>query len=392
MLTFKRFNLILILIFLSIGINDFFVMSFMKKMMGSDNYLWIFRICILTILILFGLKDYLSYLKIKYNYAILVSLITFTILISSYNSFIFFTDFTKNLLGHFFYIYIIFFLLQTKEIINNKTIEFIGLLLILLGLLSSLSYILIGGSDAIRNPAGVYLNVINFPTYGFIGLLIVAQKRVYIFYLVITIILTITYLEINRTLFLAAIIFYLISQKKDLGIFKIFSYSTWIILSLIATLIIGIIEFDQLTTTSFSTGRGQIWMMNWIQFINFDFLSALFGSTINYNNNLDIYENYDQINLSLNYFQLHSVTLKTLLDYGIMGFIIVMIIFKNKKQKRFEDSFNLINALFFSCFVIASLNSSTNFIKMDIYGLLMFIALAASNQKSSLIKLNRFGN
>lgn len=384
MITIKRLNFILLLIFLSIGINDFFIMSFLKQIIGSDSYLWIFRFSVLSALISIGLTDYLSYLKIKYHYSILIFLIFFIILISSYNSFITLNDSAKNLLGHVFYIYIIFYLLQTKEIINDKTIEFIGFLLILLGVLSSLSFLFLGGNDAVRNPAGTYLNIINFPTFGFIGLLLVSQRRIIIFYLVLTIILTISFLEINRSLFLATIIFYLIVQKKDLGIFKIFPYSIWILLSLIVTLIIGILEFEQFTTTTISTGRGQIWMINWIQFINLDFLSILFGNTISYDNTLDISENYDQINLSLNLYQLHSVALKTLLDYGIIGFILIMIIFNNKKQFRFDHSYDLTNALFFSCLAIVSLNSSTNFIKMDIYGLLMFVALAAYNQNFRL--------
>ena len=112
MFVIKRLNFILILIFLSIGINDFFIMSFLKTIISTDNYLWAFRICILSILILLGFKEYLSYFKIKYHYVVLISLIVITVLIASYNSFVDLTDFTKNLLGHIFYIYItrIFFI------------------------------------------------------------------------------------------------------------------------------------------------------------------------------------------------------------------------------------------------------------------------------------------
>ena len=389
----KKFHLALILIFLAIGMNDLFIMNYLNKITGTDNLLWIFRFGVLLILILFGLHNYLSYFKLKLHYLIFIFLIAFVVLISSFNSFISLTDFTKNLLGHVFYIYIILYLLSSKEIITDKTIQFIGVILLLLGALSSLSFLLLGENNTVRDPAGTYLNIINFPTFGFIGLLLISQKRVLIFYMVIMIILLISFLEINRSLFIAVIIFYLIIQKKDLGIFKLFSYSTWIILSLITTLIVGILEFEQLSTTTFSTGRGQIWMINWMQFINLDFLSILFGNTINYDNTFNISENFDQINLSMNFFQLHSTPLKTLLDYGIIGFILIMIIFKNKKQYRFDHSYDLINALFFSCFLLVSLNSSTSFIKMDIYVLLMFVALAASNKNYRFRnKLNKQGD
>ena len=100
----KKFHLALILIFLAIGMNDLFIMNYLNKITGTDNLLWIFRFGVLLILILFGLHNYLSYFKLKLHYLIFIFLIAFVVLISSFNSFISLTDFTKNLLGHVFYI------------------------------------------------------------------------------------------------------------------------------------------------------------------------------------------------------------------------------------------------------------------------------------------------
>jgi hypothetical protein len=75
-----------------------------------------------------------------------------------------------------------------------------------------------------------------------------------------------------------------------------------------------------------------------------------------------------------------------LLDYGIIGFILIVLIFK-KNNKVFNKFSIIAKALFFFCLTISALNSSTNFLKFDIYGLLMFFALALSN-KTYYLKSN----
>jgi len=379
-LTIKRFHIALILIFLSIGINDFFIMSLLNKVIGSDSYLLIFRSFVIMILILFGLRNF-SYISITNHNFVLFLLVALTILIGSFNSLSTISSLLKYLFGHVFYICIIIYLLQTKEIYDSKTFKLIGLMLIVLGAFSSIGFFLSDANTGLKDPSAIFLNMINFPTFGFIGFLIITYDRALFFHLLVILILMISYLEINRSLFLSVIVFYLIIQNKDFGFFKNFSYSTWIFLSLIFTLVIGIIEFDQSVTTTMSSGRGHIWMLNWIQFLNLDLNSILFGTTIDYNNVINVSEDYSQINTMLNYQQLHSVSLKTLLDYGIFGFIFIIIIFKNKKNYRSDYLFYLSSAIFFTCFTLTALNSVTNFIKMDLYGLLMFISLAASNQK-----------
>ena len=106
------------------------------------------------------------------------------------------------------------------------------------------------------------------------------------------------------------------------------------------------------------------------------------GGPVDYEILKDNLLQYSQINVNTdNFFQIHSASLKTLLDYGIIGFLFILLIFKNKKQDYSNKLFNLSNAIFFFCFIMSSLGSSTNFIKFDIYGLLMFVTLSISNKK-----------
>jgi hypothetical protein len=213
-------------------------------------------------------------------------------------------------------------------------------------------------------------------------------NRIFIFHILITVFLIIFYIKIERSAFLATLIFYLIIQKKDFGIFKKFSYSIWILLSFVASLIISFVEFNQAITETVSTGRGHIWWLNFEQFINGNYVEILFGKLINYIKLTDKALLYSsQINLSTdNFNQLHSISIKTLLDYGIIGFILIVLIFK-KNNKVFNKFSIIAKALFFFCLTISALNSSTNFLKFDIYGLLMFFALALSN-KTYYLKSN----
>ena len=148
------------------------------------------------------------------------------------------------------------------------------------------------------------------------------------------------------------------------------------------TLIVSIIEFDTDITNTLSTGRGHIWAAHWMELRNFKIEDKMFGGPVDYEILKDNLLQYSQINVNTdNFFQIHSASLKTLLDYGIIGFLFILLIFKNKKQDYSNKLFNLSNAIFFFCFIMSSLGSSTNFIKFDIYGLLMFVTLSISNKK-----------
>lgn len=384
MLTIQKKNLSLILIFISIGINDFFIMSYLTKIFGTEIFLWPLRYLIL-IMIFFLNKNNLRFYISKRNYPLIVfffASIIFGTIISTLSIGLL----ISNIITHFFYISILLFLFQANDLFDEDTFQFIGSILVILGVISALCFLLLD-IETIRDPAGKYINLINFPTYGFLGLMILTFKRPYIFIIITILILVVAFYEINRTLVLATIIFYLIIGKKDFGFFKKISYPFLILLTLLITLIIGFFEINILTTQTLSNGRGQIWYINFLSLINSDILSILFGSRIN---NLDMinqsYE-YNYINHSINYFQLHSVIFKTLLDYGIIGFILVLFIFANSnKRSQFNSQLHLYVSLFFFNYIVVILNSSTNFVKYDLYGLILFVALAGSitNIKKSI--------
>lgn len=384
MLTIQKKNLSLILIFISIGINDFFIMGYLTKIFGTEIFLWPLRYLILIMIFVLN-KNNSRFFISKSNYPLFVfffvSIIFGTIISTLSVGFL-----LLNLITHFFYISILLFLFQANDLFDEDTFQFIGFILVILGAISALCFLLLN-IEAVRDPAGKYFNVINFPTYGFLGLMIVTFKRPYIFSIITILILIMAFYEINRTLFLATIIFYLIINKKDFGFFKKISYPFLILLTLLITLLIGFLEINILTTQTLSNGRGQIWYINFISFINSDISSILFGTLFNNLNLINLSNEYNYINHSINYFQLHSVVFKTLLDYGIVGFIILLFIFANtNKRTQSNSQRHLYVSLFFFNYIIIILNSSTNFVKYDLYGLILFVALAVL--KANIKKIN----
>ena len=382
-LNLNKFNLILGLIFLSIGINEFYINTLLYRILGTNNYLSVLRLFVIIVLIFYQLNNYRYFKKLDKFYCKLFLCIMFSLAFSGLS---YMNNFFTYWASHFFYIYIIFFLLMTKELLNQETIKYIGKLLLFLGFISILGYYnLIYQSS---NTASFTSDLITIPTIFLIGALLLSFNRIFIFHILITVFLIIFYIKIERSAFLATLIFYLIIQKKDFGIFKKFSYSIWILLSFVASLIISFVEFNQAITETVSTGRGHIWWLNFEQFINGNYVEILFGKLINYIELTDKALLYSsQINLSTdNFNQLHSISIKTLLDYGIIGFILIVLIFK-KNNKVFNKFSIIAKALFFFCLTISALNSSTNFLKFDIYGLLMFFALALSN-KTYYLKSN----
>jgi hypothetical protein len=382
-LNLNKFNLILGLIFLSIGINEFYINTLLYRILGTNNYLWVLRLFVIVVLIFYQLNNYRYFKKLDKYYCKLFLCIMFSLAFSSLS---YMNNFFTYWASHFFYIYIIFFLLMTKELLNQETIKYIGKLLLFLGFVSIFGYynLIYQSSDT----ASFTLDLIGIPTIFLIGALLLSFNRIFIFHILITVFLIIFYIKIERSAFLATLIFYLIIQKKDFGIFKKFSYLIWILLSFVASLITGFVEFNQAITEAVSTGRGHIWWLNLEQFINGNYVEILFGKLINYIELTDKAHLYSpQINLPTdNFNQLHSISIKTLLDYGIIGFILIVLIFK-KNNKVFNKFSIIAKALFFFCLTISALNSSTNFLKFDIYGLLMFFALALSN-KTYYLKSN----
>jgi hypothetical protein len=324
------------------------------------------------------LSNYRHFVKLEQKYVIIFLLFAITIVFNSLN-------FKENLLnyyfGYLFYFYIIIFLFQTKELFSEKSIKLIGLTLFFLGCLSSFSYnnLKFYFSDIVIESSG--LNFINFPNYGFISLFLLFYNRVLIFIFLIISSIIIFYYDEARSCLLATIIFYLIIKKKDLGLFRIFSFSIWILFTLIITLIAGILEFEQSFTTSLSGGRGHIWMIYWMKFSKLSFFEILFGTSFDFVNILNNISQYPQINVLANFFiQLHNASLKTLLDLGLVGFVLILFLFKNKSRDYSNKLIVIANALFFFNLAIVSLNSTTNFVKFDIYGLLMLISLAITNK------------
>ena len=375
-LNLNKFNLILGLIFLSIGINEFYIHILLYRILGTYNYLWVLRFFVIVVLIFYQLNNYRYFKKIDKYYYKLFLCIMFSLALSSLN---YMNNFFTYWAVHFFYIYIIFFLLMTKQLLNQETIKYIGKLLLFLGFISYFSYY-----NLIYQPnktASFTIDLITIPTIGLIGALLLFFNRIFIFHILITTFFIIFYVKIERSSFLATLIFYLIIQKKDFGIFKKFSYSIWILLFFVVSLITAFFEFPQGITETISTGRGHIWATNFGEFMNGNYFEILFGKTINYAELSDKTLLYlPQINLpSDNFNQLHSISLKTLVHYGIIGFILILLIYK-KKNNTFNKFSILANALFIFCLIISSLNSSASFLKFDIFGLLTFFALALSNK------------
>jgi len=374
----RKFNLVLLLIILSVGFQDYFIEKNFILIFNA-NYIWVIRFFVIIIIFLFQINNYKYYNKVEIKNIILFVPIFMSIIINSHNID---GSLIKYLFGHYFYIHIIFFLFQSKHLINDSTVKLIGYILILLGFLSSYCSFDLALKLNIDYADSLGLNFINFPAWSFLGIFILFKDRPYLFSVLVLCSLVIFISDEVRSASLATIIFFLIVSKKDFKIFNFFSYSSLILFSLLMTLFVSIIEFDTNITSTISTGRGHIWAAHWMQFKNFNIEDIMFGGKVDYEILKDLLSQYSQINVLLdNFFQIHSVSLKTLLDYGIIGFLFIMLIFKNKKQDYSDKLFNLSNAIFFFCLAISSLNSSTNFIKFDIYGLLMLIALSISNQK-----------
>lgn len=376
-LNLKKFNLILLLIILSVGFNDYFIgKNFL--LIFNTNYIWVIRFFIIIIILLFQINNYEYYNKLEIKHLILFAPIFISIIVNSHNIEV---SLIKYWLGHYFYIHIIFFLFQSKQLISERTVKLIGFILVLLGFFSSYCFFDIAQKLNI-DYVNLGLNFINFPAWGFLGIFIISKDRPYILSILVFCSLVIFYSDVSRSAFLATIIFFLIISKKDFKIFNFFSYSSIILFSLLMTLIVSIIEFDTDITNTLSTGRGHIWAAHWMELRNFKIEDKMFGGPVDYEILKDNLLQYSQINVNTdNFFQIHSASLKTLLDYGIIGFLFILLIFKNKKQDYSNKLFNLSNAIFFFCFIMSSLGSSTNFIKFDIYGLLMFVTLSISNKK-----------
>lgn len=375
---FKQFNFILFLILLTAGFQDFFIQKLFYQIFNTDYFIWIFRFITIFMILLYQLSNYRIFLKLEQKYVIIFLLFAIIIVFNSLN-------FKENLLkyyfGYFFYFYIIIFLFQAKDLFSEKSIKLIGLTLFFLGCLSSFvfCYLEFYFSDiGIELPN---LNFISFPYYGFIGFFLLFYNRVSLFIFFIISFIIIFYYDEARTSLIATIIFYLIIKKKDLGLFRIFSFPIWILFTLIITFIVGIFEFEQPLTETLSTGRGHIWMVYWMEFSKLSFFEILFGTFIDFENTLNNISLYPQINVSANFFtELHNTSLKTLLDLGLVGFFLILFLFKNKSRDYSNKLIVIANALFFVSLIVASLNSTTNFIKFDIYGLLMLISLAITNK------------
>lgn len=358
---------------------DFFIQQYLYDIFNNNNFVWYFRFFVFIIILFFHIINYQYLKKIETKYFFLFLFFSFTLtikLINVENSLL------RYYFGHLFYIYIIFFLFQSKEFLNEKVLKFIALILVLLGFLSSYCYVELNLNDKIYDTHRI--NYINFPSYSVLGLLLLLNNRLILFYFFLSSFLIIYYIESVRAAFVALAIFYLIIREKDFKIFSLFSYSSWIILILMGTIVTSFIEFDKGITESLSTGRGHIWFAHLMELKNFKINEIMFGGIIDFEKMQNNLTNYEQINIQTdNFFQIHSVVLKTLVDYGIIGFLIIVIIFRNKKKNLFTKIGIYSNAMFFFCLAMSSLNSSTNLIKFNIYGLLMIIALAVSNKKST---------
>ena len=111
-LNLKKFNLILLLIILSVGFNDYFIgKNFL--LIFNTNYIWVIRFFIIIIILLFQINNYEYYNKLEIKHLILFAPIFISIIVNSHNIEV---SLIKYWLGHYFYIHIIFFFISIKTI------------------------------------------------------------------------------------------------------------------------------------------------------------------------------------------------------------------------------------------------------------------------------------
>ena len=359
-------------------INDQFISALLLKLFVNPNLLWIIRFTLLLFVFAIHFSD-IFYYKSDLKYYLLFSII-FTIIITGFFISATKLEFLPNYAAsHIYYILsIIYVWYILKFNFSSDFLKFLGKIFIIFGLVSSMGYLFLAPEE-IRNPAEVNLNLISFPSYGFFAPLLVSYHRTILFNIIFILIILISYLAIDRSSLVASIIFYLVVRNFDFGISKVFSYAGWIILALIFTLFLGIIDAGKSTTETMLTGRGTIWLTMWAEFFNNDLPSIFFGNAGDYNDNAmriltnsDIYSEW--VNITLHFYQSHSVGLKTLWDYGFVGLFAILFLFKGNIRVSSVNS-SAADALFISSLVIASLNSSTNLIKFDIFGFFMLFAI-----------------
>ena len=83
---FKKFNLILFLILLSAGFQDFFIQELNYQIFNVDYFIWIFRFVVIFMILLYQSSNYRHFVKLEQKYVIIFLLFSIAIVLNSLNS------------------------------------------------------------------------------------------------------------------------------------------------------------------------------------------------------------------------------------------------------------------------------------------------------------------
>jgi hypothetical protein len=381
-----NYRLGLFLITSSIAIVDQFIASLLGMFFYDDSLLWPVRFALVLVVFALNAKGLFNKKRIDLQRIILVMAFFLTLCISFYLSGANSQQFIRYILSHIYYLFIILYAFWISNAENQaELMKFVLQIFVFFGMLSSLGYLL-GEWDHQFNPAGIYLNIINFPAYAIISFLVLIFKRPLIFHLFFLFAFSISYLAIDRSLTLALIFVYIIINGLDRNLIRFFSTQSLILIALFISLFVGWHEIGHSITASLSTGRGLIWLSMWESILSIGLKGVFFGAAGGYNEfanvQLEILIGQSALNnVAMSPYQAHSVVMKTYWDYGILGLFIILLIYRNSFSLSVTSNRPAIS-IFVGCLIIASLNSSTNLLKFDLLGLLLLFSVACG--RSSL--------
>ena len=381
------------LIILSVAINEKFVSYFILGMVPDGLVLWVLRAIVISIVLLLNLRSLGGKKSVTWLTKVLF-LLTMTVsfgFILSAADLIYYPQFICTWAYYIFLFWVIYILIGRST--EDDFARFVLLVFFFFGLVYSFGWINLNPEE-VSDPNGIYLNIINFPIYGFVALLALTSRKIILFHAVFLYTIVMSFLAHERTLLISTLIFYIVRQGLGCNfsskLFRVFAFT----FLLIATGIVGVLESEVITTETLSTGRGEIWGALWRYYLNSGIGQLLFGNPTNYlsdfGSSIERFTGQSEVvNLSLNYSQAHSIALKTLMDFGLLGFIIILVLLVGGNACREVKDGAVARAVFYSALTISGLNSSTNIIRFDMVGLLLIFSLAYLHSGSNQPLKNR---